>query len=77
VVRVGSIHGGTKHNIIPDDVRLQLTLRSYSDAVRRQTIESIKRITRGLAIAAGVPENRMPTVEVRDEFTPYTYNDPA
>jgi hippurate hydrolase len=77
VVTVGSIHGGTKHNIIPDEVTLQLTLRSYSDQVRQQTIDAIKRITRGLAQAAGVPEDRMPIVTVKDEFTPATYNDPA
>jgi len=59
VVTVGSIHGGTKYNIIPDDVRLQLTLRSYSEQVRTNTISSIKRITRGLALAAGVPEARV------------------
>jgi len=76
VVTVGSIHGGTKHNIIPDEVKLQLTLRSYSDAVREQTIAAIKRITRGLALAAGVPEDRMPIVHVSDEYTPATYNDP-
>ena len=77
VVTVGSIHGGTKHNIIPDEVRLQLTLRSYTDEVRQQTIAAIKRITRGLAVAAGVPEDRMPTVVLLEsEFTPATYNDP-
>ncbi len=78
VVTVGSIHGGTKHNIIPDEVKLQLTLRSYSDAVRAHTIEAIKRICRGEAIAAGVPEDRMPVVNVlEDDFTPALYNDPA
>jgi hippurate hydrolase len=78
VVTVGSIHGGTKHNIIPDEVKLQLTLRSYSDAVRAHTLEAIKRICRGEAIAAGIPEDRMPTVTPVDgEFTPATYNDPA
>ncbi|RMD94114.1 MAG: amidohydrolase [Calditrichaeota bacterium] len=76
VVTVGSIHGGTKHNIIPDEVKLQLTLRSYSDKVRNHTIEAIRRITKGLAIAAGVPEDRMPIVTVGDEYTPATYNDP-
>jgi amidohydrolase len=60
VVTVGSIHGGTKYNIIPDEVRLQLTLRSYSDDVRKHTITAIKRITRGLAQAAGLPEDRYP-----------------
>ncbi len=78
VVTVGSIHGGTKHNIISDEVRLQLTLRSYSDEVRGQTIAAIKRIARGLAEAAGLPEDLLPIVAVREqEFTPATYNDPA
>jgi hippurate hydrolase len=77
VVTVGSIHGGTKHNIIPDEVKLQLTIRSYSDKVRTNLISGIHRITRGLAIAAGVPEDRMPIVKlINDEFTPATYHDP-
>lgn len=78
VVTVGSIHGGTKHNIVPDEVKLQLTLRSYSDAVRQHTIEAIKRICRGEAIAAGMPEERMPVITLSEtEYTPSTYNDPA
>jgi len=78
VVTVGSIHGGTKHNIIPDEVQLQLTLRSYTDEVRAQTIAAIKRMTRGLAEAAGLPEDRLPIVLLKEqEFTPATYNDPA
>ncbi|MSU50558.1 MAG: amidohydrolase [Opitutus sp.] len=77
VVTVGSIHGGTKHNIIPDEVKLQLTLRSYSDEVRARTLEAVRRICRGEAIAAGLPDDRMPVVAVKDEGTPATYNDPA
>ena len=78
VVTVGSINGGTKSNVIPDEVKLQLTLRSYSAGVRAHTIEAIKRICRGEAIAAGIPDNLMPIVTVvEDEFTPATYNDPA
>ncbi|HEY0550387.1 MAG TPA: amidohydrolase [Verrucomicrobiae bacterium] len=77
VVTIGSIHGGTKYNIIPDEVRLQLTLRSYSDEVRKHSIEAIKRITRGLAQAAGLPEDRYPEVTVADESASATYNDPA
>jgi len=78
VVTVGSIHGGTKHNIIPDEVKLQLTLRSYSDNVRQHTIAAIKRICRGEAIAAGVPDDLLPVISIKeDEFTPATYNDPA
>jgi hippurate hydrolase len=77
VVTVGSIHGGTKHNIIPDEVKLQLTVRSYTDAVREQILSAIKRICRGEALAAGLPEDRLPVVTVEDESTPATYNDPA
>ncbi|MEW6302233.1 MAG: amidohydrolase [Verrucomicrobiota bacterium] len=77
VVTIGSIHGGAKHNIIPDEVKLQLTLRSYTDETRNRTIDSIKRIVRGLAQAAGLPEDKMPVVTIGDEFTPATFNDPV
>ena len=77
VVTVGSIHGGTKHNIIPDEVKLQLTVRSYTDEVRAQILSAIKRICRGEALAAGLPEDRLPVVTIENEFTPATYNDPA
>ncbi len=78
VVTVGSIHGGTKSNIIPNEVKLQLTLRSYSENVRQHTIEAIRRICRGEAIAAGLPDDLMPTVTVaEDQFTPAAYNDPV
>lgn len=76
VVTVGSIHGGTKHNIIPDEVHLQLTLRSYSDEVREKLIAAIRRIVKGQAVAAGLPEAKHPVVKVKDEFTPAAYNDP-
>src|SRR4029079_19499441 len=75
VVTVGSIHGGTKHNIIPDEVKLQLTLRSYSDTVRKNTLDAIQRITRGLAEAAGIPSNRYPSMTI-SESSPTTYNTP-
>jgi len=78
VVTVGSFHGGTKHNIISDEARLQLTVRSFTPAVRRQLLDGIARIARGEALAAGVPEDRMPVVTVRDaEFTPATVNTDA
>jgi hippurate hydrolase len=78
VVTVGSIHGGAKHNIIPDEVKLQLTLRSYSDAVREHTLEALRRICRGEAIAAGLPENLYPVVTLaKDQFTPAMRNDVA
>ncbi len=73
VVTVGSIHGGTQHNIIPDEVKLQLTIRSYKDDIRRQLRTAIERIVRGEAQSAGAPE---PSIVTR-EGTPSTYNDPA
>jgi hippurate hydrolase len=76
VLTVGSIHGGTKHNIIPEEVKMQLTLRAYSDDVRNHMVAAIRRITAGLAAAAGLPEKLHPVVTVKDEFTPATYNDP-
>ena len=75
VVTVGSIHGGSKHNIIPDQVVLQLTSRCYSDEVRRTILAAIEREARGVALAAGVPDDRAPIVKVSDETTPVTYND--
>jgi amidohydrolase len=77
VLTVGAIHGGTKHNIIPDEVKLQLTLRSYSDSVRTNMLAGLVRVTRGIAQAAGIPEERMPVVHIKDEeYTPATYNNP-
>jgi amidohydrolase len=78
VVTVGSIHGGTKHNIIPDEVHLQLSIRTYKEEVRQQILVSLDRIARGIAIAGGVPEDRMPTVKASEtEVTTAMYNDPA
>lgn len=77
VVTVGSFHGGSKHNIIPDEARLQLTVRSYSDESRKALLDGISRIARGEALAAGIPEDRMPKVTVAESYTPATYNDPS
>ena len=77
VVTVGSIHGGTKHNIIPDEVKMQLTVRSYKKETRDKILASIARIAKGMAEAAGMPAERMPVVNVlENEFTPSTYNNP-
>ena len=72
VVTVGSIHGGTKHNIIGGDCTLQLTVRSYSPKVRRQLWAAIRRKAKAAAASAGAPE---PTVDI-SEGTPSLYNDP-
>jgi hippurate hydrolase len=77
VVTVGSIHGGAKSNIIPDEVKLLLTVRSYKEEVRKRILGSIERITKNVAAAAGIPDDRAPIVKVSEsEYTPATYNDP-
>jgi hippurate hydrolase len=76
VVTVGSIHGGTRPNIIPDEVELQLSVRTYKEEVRKKILASIERIAKNLALAAGIPEDRAPIVKIV-EYTPATYNDPA
>lgn len=77
VVSVGSIHGGTKHNIIPDDVHLQLTVRTYKAEVRQNVLAAIERIAKGVALTAGVPAQLAPIVKVSEANAPATYNDPA
>jgi len=78
VVTVGSIHGGTKRNIIPDEVQLLMTVRTYKPEVRKRVLASIERIARGIALAAGVPEDRAPVFELlAGESVESTYNDPA
>src|SRR6202021_2471940 len=76
VLTVGTIHGGTKNNIIPDDVTMGLTLRAYSMDVRDQIVAAIKRELNGLAEGYGIPADRMPTVTIA-ESTPPTLNDAA
>ena len=77
VITVGSIHGGTKHNIIPDEVKMQLTVRTYKSEVRDRVLKAIDQIAKGIASAGGVPADRAPIVNVlKDQFTPATYNNP-
>ena len=77
VVTVGTIQGGTKRNIIPEEVRLELTLRSFDQKVMGQMVAAIRRICAGTAAAAGVPEDRLPVVTVAPESAPVTTNDSA
>ena len=76
VVTVGSFHAGTKSNIIPDEAKLALTVRSYTPETRKLLLDGIRRIVRGEAIAAGVPEDKMPTVEIEQPSADATYNTP-
>ena len=74
VITVGSIHGGTKHNIIPDEVKLQLTVRSFTPAVRSKLLGAIARVAKAEAAAAGA--DREPEI-VQDQSTDALVNDPA
>ena len=77
VVTVGSFRAGSKHNIVPDEARLQITVRSYTDEVRKTLLDGIARIARGEALAAGMPDDKLPEVTVQVPYTPSTYNTPA
>ena len=75
VVTVGSIHGGTVHNIISDQVKMQLTLRSYSPEVRDKIIASIRNKSKHLAAQAGLPEDKVPVITILEPQIPATLND--
>jgi hippurate hydrolase len=76
VITVGSVHGGSKHNIISNEARLQITVRSYTDETRRILLEGIREITLNTCRALG--SERDPDLYIRDdEFTPAAYNDPG
>ncbi len=76
VVTVGYIQGGTKRNIIPDEVKMSLTIRSFNDDVQKQILADLKRTAEGIAMAGGVPSDRMPVVAILSESSPVTYNNP-
>ena len=78
IVTIGDIHGGTKRNIIPNEVKMEITARAYSDKSRQIIVDGIRRTAQGVALSAGVPADLAPIVTVLDaESTPVMYNDPA
>ncbi len=77
VVTVGAFNAGYKHNIIPDEAHLQITVRSYKDDVRKTLLDGIRRIAKAQAISAGLPEELYPRVEMDADYTPSTFNDLA
>ena len=78
IVTIGDIHGGTKRNIIPNEVKMEITARAYSDKARQIIVDGIRRTAQGVALSAGVPADLAPIVTVLDaESTPVMYNDPA
>ncbi len=77
VVTVGAFNAGAKHNVISDGAHLQLTVRTYSDETRNKVLSSIERIAHNTARVAGLPEDMLPEVVLKDEYTPAGYNNPA
>lgn len=75
VITVGAFHAGTKHNIISDEAKLQLTVRSLTPEVREQLLSAIKRIAIGTARTAGMSEDKLPEVVVSEFSFPPTFND--
>lgn len=75
LVTVGAINGGNRRNIIPDEVVLNLTIRTYDQKIGLKIIDSINRMARGLAQAAGLPENKYPLISVNDESFDQVIND--
>ncbi|NNC72448.1 MAG: amidohydrolase, partial [Sphingomonadaceae bacterium] len=76
VVTVGAFNAGTKHNIISNEARMLITVRSYTDEVREQLLSGIERIARAEGMVAGLDDDMLPEVTRRDEFTPSVYNSP-
>jgi hippurate hydrolase len=74
VITIGSIHGGSQANVIPDEVRLQLSVRTYTPEVRKRTLAAIARVAAGESQAAGAP--RPPAVDVKSNDVAAVYNDP-
>lgn len=74
VITVGSFHSGTKHNIISDEARLQLTVRSESKADRALLLDGIKRVAENMGRVAGLSGDMLPEVIVSEESVPPTLN---
>ena len=78
VVTVGDIHAGTERNIIPDEAKMEITMRAFNEKSRETALDGIRRAAKGVAVSAGVPDDRAPVITVLDnEGAPITYNDPA
>ena len=76
VITVGSIHGGTKGNIIPTEVNLEFTIRSYKDEVRDHLLSALQRKANAVALSFGVPKENYPVLKIKDTYTPALYNNP-
>lgn len=75
LITVGSFHAGTKPNIISDNAKLELTVRSENEETRNLLLTAIKRVTLNTARAAGMPENLLPEVKMTDDPSLPVIND--
>src|SRR3984893_6872703 len=77
VITIGDIHGGTRRNIIPNEVKMEITARAFSERAQQIILDGVRRTAQGVAVSAGIPDNLAPIVTVLDaESAPVTYNDP-
>ncbi len=74
VITVGTIHAGTKRNIVPNEVKLELTIRSYTEATKLAILEKLRQKSKAVAISSGLPESKYPKVEITPEFSPALFN---
>jgi hippurate hydrolase len=77
VLTVASVHGGLKHNAIPDEVELQVNIRYFLQPVRDQLLLAIKRVADGIAQSAGLPPDQIPEITLLPESVPPVRNDPV
>ena len=76
VITVGAIHGGTVGNVVPDQVQLKLTIRSYSEASRKIILQRLKEIGDNMSRGAGLTEDKLPQYKLLDMSIPAVYNNP-
>jgi hippurate hydrolase len=77
ILTVASVHGGLKHNAIPDEVELQVNIRYFRQQVRDQLLHAIKRVADGIAQSAGLPPHLTPEITLLPESVPPVRNDPV
>jgi amidohydrolase len=77
ILTVASVHGGLKHNAIPDEVDLQVNIRYFGNEIRNLLLNAVRRTAEGIALSAGLPRDRMPRISLLPESVPPLINDPA
>jgi hippurate hydrolase len=77
IITVASVHGGVKHNAIPDEVTLQVNIRYFRKAIRDLLLNAIKRVAEGIAMSAGLTPPLFPRITLLPQSVPPMTNDPS